>query len=79
MVMKDKLIKNHHKGIYYKSRQFCIGFAVCSFGIALVGVPTYIAINSSIKAQVTNAEGNEDEEKEEVVNVDELESYTDTY
>ena len=42
MVMKDKLVKNHHKGIYFTLRKMTlILLASATFAVAVV-VPTYI-------------------------------------
>ena len=42
MVMKDKLVKFHHKGMYYRFRKLGICFlAAVSLG-TIVAVPTYI-------------------------------------
>lgn len=42
MVMKDKLVKTHHKGLYYKTRKVVIG-VLCGFTFAAaIVVPTYI-------------------------------------
>ena len=44
MVMKDKLVKFNHKGMYYKFRKLGIVFlAVISIG-TIVAVPTYIPL-----------------------------------
>lgn len=67
MVMKDKLVKNHHKGSYYRARQILIGGAV-AFGVAaLVAVPTYISINQNEQFRVKAEESEiiEEEEKED--------------
>ena len=72
MVMKDKLVKNHHYGIYYKVRNFFIAFAaVGCLGLA-IAVPTYIGIQNHKEAQLL-AEGEEDENSGE--NLEGLESY----
>ena len=47
MVMKDKLYKNHHKGIYYKTRKALIvsGIFLSLFGA--ISIPTYINYKNS--------------------------------
>ena len=55
MVMKDKLVKFHHRGMYYRLRK--IGFvllAVISIG-TIVAVPTYITMRE-ITNQAQHAE-----------------------
>ena len=55
MVMKDKLVKFNHKGMYYKFRK--LGFvllAVISIG-TIVAVPTYITMRE-IASQAQHAE-----------------------
>ena len=79
MVMKDKLVKNHHKGIYYRTRQILVGSAVAIGVGAMVAVPTYITINQNeqlrVKAQeVEVVEDNENNEQNEELN--NLESFT---
>ena len=60
MVMKDKLVKFNHKGMYYKFRKLGIVFlAVISIG-TIVAVPTYITLRE-ITAQAQKAEAEEPE------------------
>ncbi len=51
MVMKDKLVKTGHKGIYYKVRRYF----VFSMLIAMVGVgislTTYFSVTKAVKAE----------------------------
>ena len=55
MVMKDKLVKFNHKGMYYRFRKLGIVFlAVISIG-TIVAVPTYITLRE-ITAQAQKAE-----------------------
>lgn len=50
MVMKDKLVKNHHKGMYYRMRKATlILLASFTFAAAIV-VPTYISSISHKKS-----------------------------
>lgn len=58
MVMKDKLVKNHHKGIYFTLRKWTlIMLASATFIVAIV-VPTYIVshINSTKQAGIATEE-----------------------
>ena len=58
MVMKDKLVKFHHKGMYYRLRK--LGFtllAVISIG-TIVAVPTYI----TMREMTNNAQHAEEEQ-----------------
>ena len=58
MVMKDKLVKFHHRGMYYRLRK--IGFvllAVISIG-TIVAVPTYI----TMREMTNNAQHAEEEQ-----------------
>lgn len=51
MVMKDKLVKNHHKGIYYRVRKMTLSIlAGFTFAAAII-VPTYIT--ASLKRNTT--------------------------
>ena len=55
MVMKDKLVKFHHKGMYYRFRKLGICFlAAVSLG-TIVAVPTYITFRE-ITNQAQHAE-----------------------
>ena len=55
MVMKDKLEKTNHKGMYYTVKKVSVGFAcVLCLGMA-VAIPTYIA-QQSISRNAAHAE-----------------------
>ena len=55
MVMKDKLVKFHHKGMYYRMRKLGIVFlALISIG-TIVAVPTYITFRE-MNEQAQHAE-----------------------
>ena len=72
MVMKDKLVKFNHKGMYYRMRKLGIVFlALISIG-TIVAVPTYITMRE-IASQAQHAEVEEPELLEE--NSVELASY----
>ena len=58
--MKDKLVKNGHKGIYYKARRFFLFSILAALVFAGVSIATYISISEHVKAQ-------EEEEANEVV------------
>ena len=64
MVMKDKLVKYHHKGMYYRFRKIgiCV-LAAISLG-TIVAVPTYITLRE-ITTQAQKAEAEEPEVLEE--------------
>ena len=58
MVMKDKLVKFNHKGMYYKFRKLGIVFlALISVG-TIVAVPTYITFR-----EITNQAQHAEEEQ----------------
>ena len=64
MVMKDKLVKFNHKGMYYRFRKLGIVFlALISIG-TIVAVPTYITMRE-IASQAQHAEAEEPELLEE--------------
>ena len=64
MVMKDKLTKFHHKGIYYRFRKLGIVFlALISIG-TIVAVPTYITFRE-MNNQAQHAEEESDSLLEE--------------
>ena len=75
MVMKDKLIKNNHFGLYYKLRNFAIGFVAFSCLAIAIAVPTYISIQNS--HQSVKAEGDSQEENND--GLEEIESYQDQW
>ncbi len=81
MEMKDKLVKNHHKGIYYKSRQVFVGTIIAAAGFAVVAVPTYITMNANTAtmAQTQNDDEDEDNENKDTTSTEkqELLSYYD--
>ena len=55
MVMKDKLVKFNHKGMYYRFRKLgVVLLAVISIG-TIVAVPTYITMRE-IASQAQHAE-----------------------
>ena len=69
MVMKDKLVKFHHKGMYYRFRKLGIVFlALISIG-TIVAVPTYITFR-----EISNQAQHAEEEQPELLDEDESES-----
>ncbi len=60
MIMKDKLVKFNHKGMYYRFRKLGIVFlAVISLG-TIVAVPTYITFRE-MNNQAQHAEEEQDD------------------
>ena len=69
MVMKDKLVKFNHKGVYYRFRKLGIVLlALISIG-TIVAVPTYITFRE-INQQAQYAE----EEQDSLLEEDEVET-----
>ena len=69
MVMKDKLVKFNHKGMYYKMRKLGIVFlALISVG-TIVAVPTYITFR-----EMTNQAQHAEEEQPELLEEDDIDS-----
>ena len=69
MVMKDKLVKFNHKGMYYRLRKLGIVFlAVISIG-TIVAVPTYITFRE-MNQQAQHAE----EEQPSLLEEDDVDS-----
>ena len=67
--MKDKLVKFHHKGMYYRFRKLGIVFlALISIG-TIVAVPTYITFR-----EISNQAQHAEEEQPELLEEDEIES-----
>ena len=64
MKMKDKLYKNNHRGVYYKAKAFFFIFALLSGAMAIAIIPTYIAIQETVK-EPTHAEVEEVEQENE--------------
>ena len=62
--MKDKLYKNHHRGVYYRVKAFFISFVLVCSGLAVAVIPTYIILNDTAK-QTTKAEPEVVEKEEE--------------
>ena len=76
MVMKDKLVKTHHKGGYYLVKKVSVVlFILACFSFA-VAVPTYIIQNSKTRKQRGLAEENTISES---VNEEESESSSEEY
>ena len=72
MVMKDKLVKTHHKGAYYAVRKVVIG-VLCGFTFAAaIAVPTYIS--STIRKNDTAGLAEEDTRSSQEENQQESES-----
>ena len=72
MVMKDKLVKFHHKGLYYRFRKLGIVFlAFISIG-AVVAVPTYITFR-----EITNHAQHAEEDQTQLLSVDDVDSSSD--
>ena len=68
MVMKDKLVKFNHKGMYYRFRRLGIVFlALISVG-TIVAVPTYITFR-----EMTNQAQHAEEEQPDLLVEDEVE------
>ena len=68
MVMKDKLVKFNHKGMYYRFRKFGIVLlAVISIG-TIVAVPTYITFR-----EMSNQEQHAEEDQDSLLEEDEVE------
>ena len=69
MVMKDKLVKFNHKGMYYRFRKLGIVFlALISIG-TVVAVPTYITFR-----EITNQAQHAEEEQPDLLEEDDVDS-----
>ena len=69
MVMKDKIVKFNHKGMYYRFRKLGIVFlAIISIG-TIVAVPTYITFRE-MNQQAQHAE----EEQPSLLEEDDVDS-----
>jgi len=58
MVMKDKLVKNHHKGIYFTLRKMTLVLVASATFVVAVVVPTYIVstLSKNKKAGIAEEE-----------------------
>ena len=76
MVMKDKLVKNHHKGMYYRMRKATLVILASFTFAAAIVVPTYISATSHRNATTGYAaeKGSEQENSEVVENENESEN-----
>lgn len=73
MVLKDKLVKTRHKGIYYRTRKIVIG-VLCGFTLcAAIVVPTYIS--TVVRNNHTAGLAEEDTRSNEVVEESESSEY----
>ena len=69
MVMKDKLVKFNHKGMYYKFRKLGIVFlALISIG-TIIAVPTYITFR-----EITNQAQHAEEEQTSLFEEEDIDS-----
>ncbi|MCR5184917.1 MAG: hypothetical protein K6C32_02425 [Bacilli bacterium] len=59
--MKDKLVKNNHRGSYYRAKAFFLSFVIFATAITIAVIPTYIAIKGNSK-EPTHATVEEEEE-----------------
>ncbi len=76
MVMKDKLVKTHHKGPYYTMKKISIGLLALASVTFIIAIPTYIvqSSNSGKKigiAEETTSEKTETSSEEEVIEYEE--------
>ena len=78
MVMKDKLEKTNHKGIYYAFRRFSLSLLAVASVAFVIAIPTYI-INQAKKKNIGIAQETSSEVIEEVEEGEssEYESYND--
>ena len=69
--MKDKLYKNHHRGIYYRIKAFFFIFVLFAGAMAVAVIPTYIALSAhtseSTHAEQEVVDENENNDPEEEV------------
>lgn len=75
MVMKDKLIKNHRTGYFYKAKQIGLIFSTSLIALAIVIVPTYISFNFQVQNKASNAEDVEKNAEASKINETSLVSY----
>ena len=69
MVMKDKLVKFNHKGMYYRFRKLGIVFlALISIG-TIIAVPTYITFR-----EMTQQAQHAEEEQDSLLEEDDVDS-----
>ncbi len=74
--MKDKLVKNHHKGYYYIIRNIFYSLVIFLSLGAVVAIPTYISIKDiDAKAASTQEEIVEEVEEDTTEKEEELLSY----
>jgi len=69
MVMKDKLVKFHHKGMYYRFRKLGIVFLALVTVGTVVAVPTYITFR-----EINNQAQHAEEESDSLLEEDEIET-----
>ena len=75
MVMKDKLVKTHHKGPYYTMKKISIGLLALASVTFIIAIPTYIMQSNNsgkkINAEETTSEKTETSSEEEVIEYEE--------
>ena len=67
MVMKDKLVKFNHKGMYYRFRKLGIVF------LALISIGTIVAVPTYITFREMNNQAQHAEEEPSLLEEDEVE------
>ena len=75
MVMKDKLVKTHHKGPYYTMKKISIGLLALASVTFIIAIPTYIMQSNNsgkkINAEETTSEKTGTSSEEEVIEYEE--------
>ena len=60
MVMKDKLVKTHHKAMYYTVRKMALIIMAAASFVCAVFIPTYIVATSHKSNSAMHAQENSD-------------------
>lgn len=64
-MMKDKLVKNGHKGIYYNVRRAFLAGIISTSLFAVVGIPTYTVVKHNLNNQTLAKEKEPDTQEDE--------------
>ena len=78
MVMKDKLVKTHHKAIYYTARKMALVIVAAMSFVCAVFIPTYIVAtahksNAPIHAEENSLVNENNDESESLETYEEFE------
>lgn len=70
-MMKDKLVKFHHKGGYYRTRKFFLAAVLLASISTAVAVPTYVGVSARAESPSSSEVSEERDESQYEINTSE--------